>query len=102
MMKSVNEIVDLASAYYGSAALFAAIDVDLFARIEKGERIEGRGLTLLADACVAEGLLEGLFDIGKVGEEIVDERIVCTPLMRHHDSTSGSGSITHLSECQPP
>ena len=58
MMKSINEIVDLASAYYGSAVLFAAIDVGLFARIEKGERIEGRGLTLLADACVAEGLLE--------------------------------------------
>ena len=57
-MKSVNEIVELASAYYGSAVLFAAIDVGLFARIEKGERIEGRGLTLLADACVAEGLLE--------------------------------------------
>ena len=58
MGKNVSEIVDLASAYYGSAVLFAAIDVDLFARIEKGERIEGRGLTLLADACVAEGLLE--------------------------------------------
>ena len=56
-MKSVNEIVDLASAYYGSAVLFAAIDVDLFARIERGEKITGRGLTLLADACVAEGLL---------------------------------------------
>ena len=58
MAKSVGDIVDLASAYYGSAVLFAAIDVDLFARIEKGEKIEGRGLTLLADACVAEGLLE--------------------------------------------
>ena len=58
MAKSVNEIVDLASAYYGSAVLFAAIDTDLFARIEKGEKIAGRGLTLLADACVAEGLLE--------------------------------------------
>ena len=57
-MRSVNEIVDLASAYYGSAVLFAAIDTDLFARIEKGEKIAGRGLTLLADACVAEGLLE--------------------------------------------
>ena len=57
-MKTISEIVDLASAYYGSAVLFAAIDVDLFARIEKGEKIEGRGLTLLADACVAEGLLE--------------------------------------------
>lgn len=58
MMKSINEIVDLASAYYGSAVLFAAIDCDLFARVEKGERIAGRGMTLLADACVAEGLLE--------------------------------------------
>ena len=57
-MKNVNEIVDLASAYYGSAVLFAAIDRDLFARVEKGERIAGRGMTLLADACVAEGLLE--------------------------------------------
>ena len=57
-MKSVNEIVELASAYYGSAVLFAAIDVDLFARIERGEKITGRGMTLLADACVAEGLLE--------------------------------------------
>ena len=57
-MKNVQDIVDLASAYYGSAVLFAAIDVDLFARIAKGERIEGRGMTLLADACVAEGLLE--------------------------------------------
>ena len=57
-MKTISEIVDLASAYYGSAVLFAAIDVDLFARIERGEKIEGRGLTLLADACVAEGLLE--------------------------------------------
>ena len=57
-VKSINDIVELASAYYGSAVLFAAIDVDLFARIEKGERIEGRGLALLADACVAEGLLE--------------------------------------------
>ena len=57
-MKNVQDIVDLASAYYGSAVLFAAIDVDLFARLAKGERIEGRGMTLLADACVAEGLLE--------------------------------------------
>ena len=57
-MKNVSEIVDLASAYYGSAVLFAAIDVDLFARVEKGEKITGRGMTLLADACVAEGLLE--------------------------------------------
>ena len=34
-MKSINEIVDLASAYYGSAVLFAAIDRGVFAAIEK-------------------------------------------------------------------
>ena len=34
-MKNVSEIVDLASAYYGSAVLFAAIDCGVFAAIEK-------------------------------------------------------------------
>ena len=60
-MKSIQEIVDLASAYYGSAVLFAAIDNDLFARVESGEFVSSseppRGLRLLLDACVAEGLL---------------------------------------------
>ncbi len=58
-MKSVSEIVDLASAYYGSAVLFAAIDNEVFARVARGELdVSSRGLRLLADACVAEGLLE--------------------------------------------
>lgn len=59
-MKSIDEIVDLASAYYGSAVLFAAIDCDVFARVEKGEFAADvpRGMRLLLDACVAEGLLE--------------------------------------------
>lgn len=58
-MKTINEIVDLASAYYGSAVLFAAIDVDLFAQIERGDlNTHLRPIRLLADACVAEGLLE--------------------------------------------
>ena len=58
-MKSVQEIVDLASAYYGSAVLFAAIDCDVFAQVEAGTfDASARGLRLLADACVAEGLLE--------------------------------------------
>lgn len=59
-MKSVQEIVDLASAYYGSAVLFAAIDCDVFARVESGEFADHRperGMRLLLDACVAEGLL---------------------------------------------
>ena len=71
-MKSVNEIVDLASAYYGSAVLFAAIDRGVFAAVEESEQSNNRsidqlaeickcnkrGLRLLLDACVAEGLLE--------------------------------------------
>lgn len=58
-MKSVSEIVDLASAYYGSAVLFAAIDCDVFAQVEAGTLdVSNRGMRLLADACVAEGLLE--------------------------------------------
>ena len=66
-MKSVNEIVDLASAYYGSAVLFAAIDRGLFAAVEKSGAFADivketgaseRGMRLLLDACVAEGLLE--------------------------------------------
>ena len=58
-MKTVQEIVDLASAYYGSAVLFAALDCDVFAQVEAGTfDAAPRGMRLLADACVAEGLLE--------------------------------------------
>ena len=58
-MKSIQDIVDLASAYYGSAVLFAAIDCDVFAKVESGSLdVTARGMRLLADACVAEGLLE--------------------------------------------
>ena len=65
-MKSVNEIVDLASAYYGSAVLFAAIDRGVFAAVEQSGSLADivretganeRGMRLLLDACVAEGLL---------------------------------------------
>lgn len=69
MSKSVGEIVELASAYYGSAVLFAALEHDVFSAIERsGSRTaeqlaadcgcDVRGLRLLLDACVAEGLLE--------------------------------------------
>ena len=66
-MKNVSEIVDLASAYYGSAVLFAAIDRGVFAAVEKSGALadvvaatggNARGMRLLLDACVAEGLLE--------------------------------------------
>ena len=58
-MKDVQEIVELASAYYGSAVLFAALDCGVFAAVESGTfDVSGRGMRLLADACVAEGLLE--------------------------------------------
>ena len=67
MAKSINEIVDLASAYYGSAVLFAAIDRGVFAAVEKAGALADivkatggseRGMRLLLDACVAEGLIE--------------------------------------------
>ena len=58
-MKTIPEIVDLASAYYGSAVLFAAIDCDVFGQVARGEfDASSRGMRLLADACVALGLLE--------------------------------------------
>lgn len=64
--KSIQEIVDLASAYYGSAVLFAAIDAGLFAAVEENGELGAvaaktgsseRGTRLLADACVAVGIL---------------------------------------------
>jgi len=56
---STQGIIDLASAYYGSAVLFAAVEHDIFTRVEKGEAglAEQRGMRLLLDACVAIGLL---------------------------------------------
>lgn len=66
----IPEIVDLASAFYGSAALFAALDAGVFAAIEKAGGASAdlpalaaatgsseRGLRMLLDACVALGLL---------------------------------------------
>ena len=67
MTRDIASVVELASAYYGSAVLFAALDRGLFAAVEKAAsfdelvRLTGsspRALRLLADACVAEGLLE--------------------------------------------
>ena len=68
-MKSVQEIVELASAYYGSAVLFAALECEVFSAVEAkngptaaelaaGGSFDERGMRLLLDACVAEGLLE--------------------------------------------
>ncbi len=67
--KSVPEIVDLASAFYGSAVLFAALDMGVFKEIEEAGGsaelwplsqemgVSARGLGLLLDACVAVGVL---------------------------------------------
>ena len=66
--KTIQEIVDLASAFYGSAVLFAALEKGVFAAVESacgatcGEvasatGCSARGMRLLLDACVAEGLL---------------------------------------------
>ena len=58
-MKDIQGIVDLSSAFYGSAVLFAAIDCGVFEQVERGELdADARGMRLLADACVALGLLE--------------------------------------------
>lgn len=62
--KSIADIVELASAYYGSAVLFAALEIDLFAEVAaagaKGlvPAASARGKCLLLNACVAEGLME--------------------------------------------
>lgn len=68
-IRSVQSIVDLASAYYGSAVLFAAVENDVFTHIETlGDtatiaalataiHVSNRGLRLLLNACVATGLL---------------------------------------------
>lgn len=59
MIRDIQGIVELASAFYGSATLFAAIDSGLFEKVESGAVIgAGKGERLLADACVALGLLE--------------------------------------------
>jgi ubiquinone/menaquinone biosynthesis C-methylase UbiE len=66
---SVQGIVDLASAFYGSAVLFAALESDLFTAVRREGNsvsaevlaaklgLDARGLRLLLDACVAVGLL---------------------------------------------
>lgn len=67
---SIPGIIDLASAYYGSAVLFAALEHELFSVIQSlgsdataqqiAERLGAaeRGAVLLLDACVAIGLVE--------------------------------------------
>ncbi len=66
---SVQGIVELASAFYGSGVLFAALETDVFTAVRAAggeataavlaDRIgaDTRGLRLLLDACVALGLL---------------------------------------------
>ncbi len=67
--RNIGEIVDLASAFYGSAVLFSALELGIFKAIddaggaaEAGPLAEDlgvsfRGLSLLLDACVAVGIL---------------------------------------------
>jgi SAM-dependent methyltransferase len=68
MALEIPQIIDLASAFYGSSVLFAALDCDLFTVIKetpeatvdalvKQTGLSKRGLTLLLDAAVAIGLL---------------------------------------------
>ncbi len=67
---SIPGIIALASAYYGSAVLFAALEHDLFtvvqsmgasataANVAQRMGADERGVRLLLDACVAIGLME--------------------------------------------
>jgi ubiquinone/menaquinone biosynthesis C-methylase UbiE len=61
-------ILDLANAFFGSCVLFVASDVGIFKRLAEQDGLDAaalagdlncsaRGLQLLLDACVAEGLL---------------------------------------------
>ena len=72
---SISGIIDLASAYYGSAVLFAALDVDLFAVVQSlgasataaqvATRVNAdeRGVNLLLNACVSIGLMDKKDDL---------------------------------------
>lgn len=68
MPLQIPQIVELASAFYGSSVLFAALELDVFTALQKtpGADVETlaqtlgcevRGLRLLLDAAVAVGLL---------------------------------------------
>jgi len=61
-------ILDLANAFFGSCVLFVASDTGIFKRLAEQDGLDAatlardldcspRGLQLLLDACVAEGLL---------------------------------------------
>ncbi len=73
MSLQIPQIVELASAFYGSSVLFAALELDLFTALREapGARAEAlvqtlgcdpRGLRLLLDAAVAVGLLTKVDD----------------------------------------
>ena len=68
MELQIPQIIDLASAFYGSSVLFSALDLDLFTAIKECEHPTAetlaerchcslRGITLLLDAAVSIGLL---------------------------------------------
>lgn len=68
MALQIPQIVDLASAFYGSAVLFAALELDLFTALREAEpptlealaqrlALDPRGLRLILDGAVAVGLL---------------------------------------------
>ena len=68
MALQIPQIVDLASAFYGSAVLFAALELDLFTALQEAEpptlealaqrlALDPRGLRLILDGAVAVGLL---------------------------------------------
>ncbi len=67
-MPNPKPILDLANAFFGSCVLFVASDTGIFKRLAEKDTLDAatlaqdlncspRGLQLLLDACVAEGLL---------------------------------------------
>ena len=56
--KSISEIVDLASAYYGSAVLFAALDVGVFAAVEKSEGLNVLGSARQDNTCQTNAVVK--------------------------------------------
>jgi ubiquinone/menaquinone biosynthesis C-methylase UbiE len=67
-MPNPTPILDLANAFFGSCVLFVASDIGIFKRLAEKDGLDAatlaqdlnasaRGLQLLLDACVAEGLL---------------------------------------------
>ena len=118
--RSMPEIIQLASAFYGSSVLFAAIEADVFSAIEAcpsapsakvlAERtgLDPRGLRLLLDGAVACGLLEKQAD-SYLNTSVAKQCLVrgavhdLTGAIRYnHDVYGAWGKLTQLVQSGEP